>query len=435
MMSVWSDKTALPAFPTLDGDIKTDILVIGGGMAGILCAHMLSESGVDCTLLEADKIGGGVTKNTTAKITSQHGFIYNDLIKDFGIQKALMYLKANENALEKYRTLCKNINCGFDNKDNIVYSVDAPQKVENELKALDRLGFEAEFNDKIPLPVKIAGAVRFKNQAQFNPLAFIAAIIPGLKIYENSRVFEVRDNRAFTEKGSVTAEKIIVATHFPFINKHGAYFMKMYQERSYVIALENGPNIDGMYVDEKPKGMSFRNFENLLLVGGGDHRTGKQGGDFRELRSFAKTHYPSCREKFAWATQDCMTLDSVPYIGRYSKNTSDLYVATGFNKWGMTSSMVAATILCDMVLGKENDFTEVFSPSRSILTPQLAINTGETMAGLLSLTKKRCPHLGCALKWNSSEHSWDCPCHGSRFKENGILLDGPATGNLGHRIE
>ena len=403
-------------------------------MAGILCANMLSESGVDYVLLEADKIGGGITKNTTAKITSQHGFIYNDLIKDFGIQKTLMYLKANENALEKYRTLCKNIDCGFENKDNIVYSVDAPQKVEKELEALSKLGFNAEYNDKIPLPIKIAGAVRFKNQAQFNPLAFIAAIVPKLNIYENSRVYEVRDRCAFTKKGTVTAKKIIVATHFPFINKYGAYFMKMYQERSYVIALDNGTNIDGMYVDEKPKGMSFRNFENLLLIGGGDHRTGKQGGDFRELRSFAKTHYPSCREKFAWATQDCMTLDGVPYIGRYSKSTPDLYVATGFNKWGMTSSMVAAMILCDMVLEKPNDFAAVFSPSRSVLTPQLAVNTGESVVGLLSLTKKRCPHLGCALKWNPSEHSWDCPCHGSRFEENGILLDGPATGNLGHRI-
>ncbi|MCH5190766.1 MAG: FAD-dependent oxidoreductase [Oscillospiraceae bacterium] len=433
-MSVWSAKTTLPAFPTLEGNIKTDILVIGGGMAGILCAHMLSESGVDCVLLEADKIGGGVTKNTTAKITSQHGFIYNGLIKDFGIQKALMYLKANENALEKYRTLCQNIDCGFENKDNIVYSVDDPKKVEKELNALAKLGYNAEYNNRIPLPIKISGAVRFKNQAQFNPLAFIAAIVPGLNIYENSRVYEVRDNCAFTNKGTVIAKKIIVATHFPFINKFGAYFMKMYQDRSYVIALENGPNIDGMYVDEKPKGMSFRNFENLLLVGGGDHRTGKQGGDFSEIRSFAKTHYPSCREILAWATQDCMSLDGIPYIGKYSKNTSDLYVATGFNKWGMTSSMVAATILCDMVLGKQNDFAAVFSPSRSVITPQLAINAGETVAGLLSLTKKRCPHLGCALKWNSSEHSWDCPCHGSRFKENGVLLDGPATGNIGHKV-
>lgn len=434
MMSVWSAKTTLPAFPTLNGDIKTDILVIGGGLAGILCAHMISEAGAECVLLEGDKIGGGVTKNTTAKITSQHGFIYNDLIKSFGFEKAAMYLKANELALEKYRSLCQNIECGFENKDNIVYSVDNSKKVEKELEALEKIGFNAEFNDKIPLPIKISGAVRFKNQAQFNPLAFIAAILPKIQIFENSRVFEVRDNRAFTQKGSVTAEKIIVATHFPFINKHGAYFMKMYQERSYVIALENAPNVNGMYVDEKAKGMSFRNFENLLLVGGGDHRTGKQGGDFRELRSFAKTHYPSYNEKFAWATQDCMTLDGVPYIGRYSKNTSDLYVATGFNKWGMTSSMVAATILCDEVMGKKNDFSAVFSPSRSVLTPQLAVNAAESAAGLLSFTKKRCPHLGCALKWNPSEHSWDCPCHGSRFEENGVLLDGPATGNLGHRV-
>ncbi|MDP4117698.1 MAG: FAD-dependent oxidoreductase, partial [Bacillota bacterium] len=253
-----------------------------------------------------------------------------------------------------------------------------------------------------------------------------------LNIYENSFItsIDIKKGVAQCNNIKITADKIIVATHFPFINTHGSYFLKMYQHRSYVIALENAPNIDGMYLEEKMDGLSFRNYENLLLIGGGDHRTGKSGGNFAVLREFAKNAYPNAHEKFCWATQDCMTLDNVPYIGQYSKSTPNLYVATGFNKWGMTSSMSSAIILTDMVTGKKNEFEEVFSPHRSILKPQLAVNAFEAVANLLSFSKKRCPHLGCALKWNKVERTWDCPCHGSRFTESGKLIDNPATGDL-----
>lgn len=430
MMSIWSESSTLPSFPSLEGDVKTDVLIIGGGMAGILCAHMLRSAGVNYILAEADRICGGVTKNTTAKITCQHGMLYGNLIKTFGIERAQMYLKANERALVKYRELCRNIDCDFETKDNIVYTVDDMKKAEREMRALERLGASPEFNEKIPLPVKISGAVRVKNQAQFNPLKFVSAIAKDLNIYENTRVLEVRDKRAVTEKGSVSADKFIVATHFPFINKFGLFPLKMYQERSYAIALENAPNVDGMYVDETQKGMSFRNYENLLLIGGGDHRTGKKGGSFNELRTFARTKYPANREKYAWATQDCMTFDSVPYIGRYSKKLPDMYVATGFNKWGMSTSMAAAEILCDMVQDKDNEYAPVFSPFRNFIKPKLAVHLGEVAVNLLTPTKKRCPHMGCALKWNSDEHTWDCSCHGSRFEGNGKLIDNPATGDL-----
>ena len=185
-----------------------------------------------------------------------------------------------------------------------------------------------------------------------------------------------------------------------------------------------------MYLDEAQTGMSFRNYENLLLIGGGDHRTGKKGGGWQELQDFALRYYPQAKEQYRWAAQDCMSLDGVPYIGPYSASTTDLYVATGFNKWGMTTSMVSAMILTDLVQGKRNPYAEVFSPSRSILHPQLAVNGFEAVVNLLTPTTKRCPHLGCALKWNPVEHTWDCPCHGSRFTEDGKLIDNPATGNL-----
>lgn len=430
MLSVWTANSEFNSFPKLQGDIKTQVAVIGGGITGILCAYMLKQKGVDCVVLEADRVCKGVTQNTTAKITSQHGLIYNKLIKGFGIEKAQIYLTANENAVKRYRELCKNIPCDFETKDNYVYSVNNLRKIEDETHALVRLGFNPDFASEIPVPISIEGAVKFENQAQFNLLKFLSHIAKNLQIYENTKVIEIRGNEALTFNGKVTADYFIVATHFPFMNKYGGYFAKLYQERSYVIALENGVQIDGMYVDEAKKGMSFRNYKNYLLIGGGDHRTGKDGGNYRELRTFAKIYYPSNPEKYSWATQDCMSLDGVPYIGRYSPKIPNVLVATGFNKWGMTSSMVSAEILSDMVVGKKNDYEEFFSPSRSVVTPQLAVNMFESAVGLLTPSTKRCPHLGCALKWNSAEHTWDCPCHGSRFTEKGEVIENPATDDL-----
>lgn len=430
MSSLWEQNLKKPEFEQLHGDIKTDVLIIGGGITGILCAYELEKAKVPYVLAEAETVGSGITKNTTAKITVQHGLIYDKIIKKYGIEKAKQYLSASETAFEKYRRLSLDTDCDFQEKDSYVYSKNNRQKIEREIYALEKLGVKTEFVKELPLPFYIAGAVRFPKQAQFNPLKFIYALSKGLNIYEHTRVKELKGKTAVTNGGKITADKIIVATHFPFINKHGNYFVKMYQHRSYVIALENAPDVNGMYVDDSKSGMSFRNYQNLLLIGGGAHRTGKKGGNWKELREFARTYYPESKEKYHWATQDCMTLDNIPYIGPYSKSTDGLYTATGFNKWGMTSSMVSAMILCDMVQGKDSEFKDVFSPSRTILYPKLAVNLFESAMGLLCPAPKRCPHLGCALKWNEHEHSWDCPCHGSRFSEKGEIIDNPATGDL-----
>lgn len=430
MESLWEKTASHRGFERLEQDISCDVLVIGGGMAGILCAYMLKEAGIDYVLVEAERIFSGVSKNTTAKITSQHGLIYDKLIRKFGAKKAGLYLQANEEALQRYRRLCRDIDCHFEEKENFVYSIGSKSKIDKEIAALKVLGYPAERLDRIELPFPVAGAVKFPRQAQFNPLEFASVISRGLRIYEFTPVRELIDTTAVTDYGKIFAKRVIIATHFPIINKHGFYFVKMYQHRSYVIALEGAPQINGMYVDEAPKGMSFRTYENLLFVCGGDHRTGKTGGGWQELRDFSKKYFRGAIEKFHWATQDCITLDEVPYIGRYSKNTENLYVATGFNKWGMTSSMVAATMLCDMLLGKHSPYEEVFDPSRSILHPQLAINAGEAVLNLLTPSVPRCPHLGCALKWNPTERTWDCPCHGSRFTSDGKLIDNPANGDI-----
>lgn len=427
--SVWNDNTSLPEFKILDKDIKTDVLIIGGGLCGLLCGYFLDKAGIDYVIAEGNRIASGTTKNTTAKITSQHGIIYSEILRQSGKNLAQMYLWANQDALAEYERLCKNIYCDFEIRDAITYTLNNTKKIEDEVNAVNSLGFNAEFTQKTELPFAIKGAVVFKNQAQFNPLKFISAISSDLNIYENTFVRELTPTGAVTGFGEIKAKKIIVTTHFPFINKHGSYFLKLYQHRSYVSAYENAAGFQGMYVDEDKKGMSFRNYENLLLIGGGGHRTGKDGGAWAEIESFAQKYYPRARLTNQWAAQDCMSLDGIPYIGRYSRNTPEMFVATGFNKWGITSSMVAAKILCDMVMERKNDYAEVFSPQRSIIKPQLLINGLEATKNLLTPGTKRCPHLGCTLKWNKAEHTWDCPCHGSRFEENGKLIDNPATGD------
>ena len=430
MASLWKQTAAPTAFPALEGDLKTDVLIIGGGLAGVLCAWKLKKAGVDCALVEADTIGGKTTGNTTAKLTSQHGLIYQKLLKEFGPEKARLYYEANEEALSTYRTLCQRMDCDFEEKDAFVYSLDDRGALEREMGALRVIGAPAQLAERVPLPLPTMGAVKFPRQGQFHPLKFLYAIARDLPIYEHTPVLELAPGKAVTEKGTIQTREIVVCTHFPFLNKHGSYFLKLYQERSYVIALENAQQVDGMYLDEQTGGLSFRNQKDLLLLGGGGHRTGKPGEGWEKLRAFARFQYPHAKEVAHWATQDCMSLDGVPYIGRYSASARGLYVATGFNKWGMTSSMAAAGVLTGLITKGESPYEVLFSPSRSAFRPQLALNSVEAAISLLTPTTPRCPHMGGALKWNSQQHTWDCPCHGPRFTEQGGLIEGPATGDL-----
>ena len=393
-------------------------------------ARKLRQAGVDYMLVEAGRICGGVTGCTTAKITAQHGLVYQDLVRRFGVEKARQYYQANQGAVDAWRGLCRGIDCDFEEKDSYVYSLKDPQKLEAELEALAQIGAEADAAQTPSLPFPTAGAVRFPKQAQFHPLKFAAAIAKDLNIFEHTAVRSFNGSMYRTDKAIIRAGKTIVATHFPIWNKHGAFWLKQYQHRSYVLALENAGRVDGMYLDESGTGLSLRDQGDVLLLGGGSHRTGHAGGGWDALERAARLYYPGAVIRQRWATQDCMTLDDMPYIGRYSPRTPDLYVATGFNKWGMTSSMVASEILCELAQGKSHPDGELFSPARSMLHPRLAANGANALWNLLTPTVPRCPHMGCALKWNRQEHSWDCPCHGSRFEKSGTLLDGPATGDL-----
>ncbi|WP_415346216.1 FAD-dependent oxidoreductase [Clostridium perfringens] len=456
--------------------MKTDVLVIGAGIAGVLTAYMLKQKGRDVVLIDAAEIASGNTKNTTAKITSQHDLIYSKLIAEFGEEKARQYAKANELAIKKYKEIIedKRIECDFEEKPAYVYSLNEVDVLKEEVEAAKNLGIDAEFVQEANLPFKINGAVKFNNQAQFNPLKFLKGISNELVIYENTRALEIKENLVVTSGGNITANNIVVATHYPIMNAPGYYFMKMHQERSYVLALENTSEIDGMYIDLNKEGYSFRTYNNLLLLGGISHRTGEneEGGSYDELRKVAKRLYPKAKEKYYWSAQDCMTIDGIPYIGRYSSETPNIYVATGFNKWGMTSSMVSAMIISDMILEKENDFSEIFSPRRfdlSLSINNIANDLIETAKNFIAqkvyipsseiehiknehggiieyngekvgvyknkegkefFVSTKCTHLGCQLSWNSDELTWDCPCHGSRFDYKGRLIGSPATKDL-----
>lgn len=428
MLSIWKDsvKDHSQQYPALEDNIKTDVLIIGGGMAGIMTAYKLNKSGVSCTVVEAKTIGSGITQNTTAKITAQHGLIYSDLIRRFGLEKAKLYLELNSNAIDEYRKLSELYACDLEEKTAYVYSTDDRNRLEKEAAAYKRLGLPDKVIDSLPLPISIAGSIAMEKQAQFNPLKLLFALADGLKIYENTFVQKVDGSAAVTKKGTIQAKHIILATHYPLINIPGLYFMKLYQHRSYVIALENAPLIDGMFLDEKENGLSFRTYQDLLLIGGGDHRTGKNGGGYEELRAFAAKAYPNSKERYHWATQDCMSLDSVPYVGRHSSGKGKFYVATGFNKWGMTGSMAAANILHDMIVEGKSRYAGLYSPRRSMFTVQLGKNILSAAGNLLCPGSPRCAHMGCKLRWNSLEKTWDCPCHGSRFQNHGDLIDNPA---------
>lgn len=426
MESIWQQQGLDKHYPALGTNKHTQVLVIGGGMAGVLCARKLQESGKDVILVEAKRIGGGITARTTAVLTAQHDYLYQDMVNRFNIQTAATYLKANLDAVQSFRNLSQKISCDFEDMPSVQFTTGEPKRLKREAKIVNDLGFAAKYTEDIIMPEEACGAVVYPNMAQFHPLKFLSGITENMEIYENSRVLELDGTKAKLENCEIHADQVVVATHFPFINRRGLYFVKLYQNRSYVLALENAPDPKATMAELDGQGVYFRRYKNLLLVGGGDHRTGKKGSAFSFLRDYVQIHFPRAKEVGAWANQDCMSLDGLPYIGAYSPDMPNIYVATGFNAWGMTNAMVAAEIISDRICGRENALIDIFRPDRTMLRKQLFSNIGATVSDFAIPTIKRCPHLGCALRWNPQEHSWDCPCHGSRFTEDGKLLDTPA---------
>lgn len=386
MNSLWlSEDINNKNYKCLDKDISTDVCIIGAGIFGLTCGYYLSKSGLKVTIVDRSDVARKTTGHTTAKITSQHGLFYTYLIDTYGEQFAKDYLFANEEAIENIKNLIdtEHIKCDFETQSSFVYTTSESDvsKIKKEVDCVNSIGFPANFVTKVGLPFEIAGAIQFKNQAQFNPIKYTNALCDCIiknngDIYTNTTVYNVKkqDNLFLTYSvgGIIKSKYVILASHYPFINFPGMYFFKMYQSSSYVIGIDTKKTLfNGMYITSSSPTYSFRtaNYKGkkILLLGGADHKTGtpvnyKQS--YLSLENYAKQLYPNSEILFRWDTRDCITLDKIPYIGLFSSTIDNLFVGTGFNKWGMTSSNVAANIIFNMILGKSNKYSYVFDSTR-----------------------------------------------------------------------
>ncbi len=478
--SLWLHDYNIKSFEPLTSNMEADIVVIGAGLCGLLTAYMLKDTGQKIVIIDAGKIASGTSANNTAKITAQHGIMYKELF-DKDESAARLYKKVCTDAIENYKKIIteNNILCDYRECDALVYSIDEEyaKKIVDEYEIATQLGFDAYLTDTIEPNINVVNALGYKKQATFHPVKFMNEIvrlleISGVKIYENTTAIDIEDDIVETEDGwEIRASHIVMATHFPFFKIKGLYSLKMQQERSYIVALSGiNKKIENMYIDAYEYGYSFKQHGEYLLVCGQDHKTGEDEGEdrFKELEEYAKYLYPESQIACRWAAQDCMTLDNMPYIGKYSTLMPNCYVATGFKKWGITLSMVAANTIKDMIINRVNEESNLFSPSRFKIGStkklvefatdsgvafvkghnnvfgisselklakgdgvvmqhnniKLAIYRGED--DKLTCVSAVCSHLGCVVKFNKSEKTWDCPCHGSRYDINGNVIEGPA---------
>jgi glycine/D-amino acid oxidase-like deaminating enzyme/nitrite reductase/ring-hydroxylating ferredoxin subunit len=490
--SYWLLSAKKTVYPSHDGDTEADIVIIGGGIAGITTAYLLKDTGLKIVILEKDRILHGTTGYTTAKITSQHQLVYDFLINKIGREKSQQYADAHQAAIETIASIVEEngIDCDFSRQPAYVYTQfdSFIKNIDNEVTAAKSLGLPAEYVTSLDLPFDTRCAVQFSNQAQFHPLKYLYKLVSLLpadscSIYEQTRALKIEGESPFTiitDKGRVKAEIVVVASHFPFHDKEGLYFARLYQSRSYIIAFKAQEKLPaGMFISAEMPVRSLRTVptENgdMILLSGEGHRTGT--GDntllhYENLKNMAGEMFKVETTNYHWSAQDCMTLDSIPYIGRLTPGKRNLYVATGFKKWGMTGGTVAAMIISDMIKEKENPWTPVFDPARVNVTASAgdfvknaAKLAQELVGGKLGIVEgsldgiknsearivrkggnrigvykddngnlhtvdTTCTHMRCELSWNEAEKTWDCPCHGSRFTYEGKVVEGPAVKDL-----
>ncbi|SFD77649.1 Glycine/D-amino acid oxidase [Lentibacillus persicus] len=487
--SYWRESVSLPEYPRLNESIKTDVGIVGGGITGITAAYLLTKEGLNVTLLDAGKVLNGVTGHTTAKVTAQHGIIYNELIQHFGKEKAAQYYQASNEAKQFIEKTIQthNINCDYKEEDAYIFtnSEDYLSQLEAEKDAYDQLEIASELSGSIALDVPIKSALNMKNQAQFHPLKYLKtmtekAVENGLQIFENTTATDIDRNKhpsIVTREGRrVNCRYVIQASHYPFYDGEGFYPVRMYPERSYIIAVKTPKTFPGgMYINAESPTRSIRsvnmNDEDLWLIGGDSHKTGQGESTIKHyeaLQDYAAKQFGISEFKYRWSAQDLTTLDKLPYIGPVTKNEDNIFVATGYRKWGMTNGTIAAKIITDRILEKDNPYRDLFAPSRFQADPSVRkfakMNTDvakHMIRGKLEYTNdnvknlkpddatitrvrgKRtgvykdeenqihavdttCKHLGCEVNWNSGDRTWDCPCHGSRYSYTGDVIEGPA---------
>ena len=492
MGSLWIENTKNGMkFSKLENNIETEVCLIGAGLLGLTTAYYLAKNNIPVVLVEAEnEIGIKTSGNTTGKITSQHGLFYDHLIKDYGDKYAQKYLDSNERAIKEIKNIIdeNNIECDFSWQDNYVYTMlqDEVQQIQDEVKAVKSLGFDAEFVTKTSLPFTIQGAIKFPNQAQFDARKYMLGLANAIinkngKIFVGTRVGDIakgmNEYLLTTNNTNIVAKKVVMASHYPFISAPGFHFLKMYQSTSYGLAVDTKTDLfDGMYINAEEPVYSFRtamhNGKKVLVVVGADHKTGEtieNDNNYAMLEKKVKDLYPQAEILFRWNTEDCIGLDKIAYIGEFSNIMPNVYMGTGFKKWGITTSNVAANIIVDKIMGKENKYEEIYNSKRfnviknrwemknmlkqtvtSIAIEKFKIPEGEiekiendngaiikingTNVGIYKDTsgnifaiKPVCTHLGCELTWNNLDKTWDCPCHGSRFDYMGKNIYNPAN--------
>jgi glycine/D-amino acid oxidase-like deaminating enzyme/nitrite reductase/ring-hydroxylating ferredoxin subunit len=488
--SYWVETTPETSYRPLEEDLAVDVAVIGGGITGITASLFLKQEGKTVALLEAKRIVRGATGYTTGKLTAGHGVVYTDLQKNFGAEGARIYAESNQAAVRRVAQLVEEhgIACDFEPKANYVYAGSNQEvaALKAEVEAEKRAGLPVELVQETPLPYWVAAAIRLEDQAQFHPRKYLLALaemIPGegSHVFEKTMATDVKSGDLCvveTSRGTIRARNVIIATHLPF-EDGGLFFVKAHPHRSYAVAapLDEAKAPDGMFINSGTPTRSVRTIQDgertLIQVGGEGHRPGEEddtAARYQVLEDFLSESWPEAGAvEYRWSTQDYMSVDRVPYIGRLRRTSEHVYAATGYSKWGMTSGTLAGMLLTDQILGRPNPWAKLYEAKR--ITPKAsfkrflsgnasagrhlvvdrfkagekeldAIKPGDGAivrergrkraayrdeAGALHLLSPACTHLGCHVVWNPAERSWDCPCHGSRYSGEGDVIQGPAV--------
>ena len=490
LTSLWLDTAGRSARPALAEDLRVDVCVVGAGISGLSAAFELSRHGARVAVLEARHVAAGASGYNTAKLSSLHGLTYSRLERRLGGEQARLYGAANERGIERVHEITAElgIDCELRRKPNLVYteSEDGREDIEREVDAARRAGLPARLVEETDLPYPIAAAVRFERQAEFHPVRYLEGLAraleaDGVRTYEDTMAVSVSAGspcEVRTEGGhTVTAISVVVATHLPFLDR-GLYFARCHPERSYVVAApyEGAAAREGMYLSTESPAHSIRvhklDGRPWLLVGGESHKTGQADAAkrYHRLEDWARERF-GIEPVLRWATQDQMPADGVPYIGPVAPLSANVFVATGFRKWGLAMGAAAGELMSALVEGRDHPWAALFDTRRlrprsgavSFVKENLnvalrffgdrvvkragveSIEPGEGRVvgaglgqravyrdedGTLHALSARCTHLGCIVNWNSGERTWDCPCHGSRFGARGEVIMGPAVSPL-----
>jgi glycine/D-amino acid oxidase-like deaminating enzyme len=443
LRSLWFEGRDAVARPPLDRDIAADVVVVGAGIVGLTTAFLLEREGMDVAVLEMRRVAAGATGYNTAKLSSLHALTYTQLASSLGRDKARLYGGANEAGIARVFELADDlgIDCDLARKPNFTYSEDAAdvRRLREEAQLAFELGLPASYVEDLDLPFAVAGAVRFEDQAEFHPVKYVDGLAAALRgrVYEGTRVTGLGSGGVDTAAGrAVKASHVVVATHLSFLDR-GLYFARCHPERSYVVAGRSAEaKPAGMYLSTESPAHSIRSHGDWLLVGGESHKTGQAdaGDRYDRLEAWARERF-ALEPELRWATQDQMPVDGVPYVGRHDPVSGDVWVATGFKKWGLAMGTAAAELLAAQIAGREHPWTPLFDPNR--LRPRASapdfVKENANVAyhfvadRLAKRGNPRCTHLGCLLDWNAAEDTWDCPCHGSRFSASGEVIEGPAV--------